>query len=122
MTTTHLTRFFTVMFVVLAVGLFVGCSSDGGEEAATTEEAVATEEPAVAEDQAKEVAEALLAYANPKTGMCPVCDMKVEVAQIKEAKIEDKKYACCSASCVAKLTEDPDKYLVAKTGHEGHGH
>jgi hypothetical protein len=107
---------------VLAFGAFVGCSSGDGDEAATgyTETVDKAEDVAA---KAEETAVDLASFDNPEEGVCPVCKMKVEAAYVEVAEIDEKKYACCSARCVAMLIETPDKYLTADaTGHEGHGH
>lgn len=105
-----------VFLVVVAVGVFTGCGSEKAEDTqATTEEAAA--------ETAGEAAVDLASFDNPKEGICPVCAMKVEKGYIEVATITDKKYACCSAGCVATLAENPDKYLTAaEEGHEGHNH
>lgn len=117
--------FMTVSLVValaLAVGVFVGCSGSETEEAATAAKGTvdkAKEVAATADEKAVDLA----SFDNPKKGVCPVCVMNVEAAYVETAEIEDKKYACCSASCVAKLTETPDKYLAHEHDpHEGHNH
>ncbi len=114
-----------VIVTAIAVGVFVGCSSSETDktETATTE---TQETMAEATETATETAVDFASYANPKEGVCPACGMKVSAEHLKVAKINDKEYACCSAGCVAMITEDPDKYLAADasepTGHEGHNH
>ena len=109
-----------LILVIAAVGVFLGCSSseEKADTQATTEE-TAAEATATAEETAVDLA----SFDNPKEGICPECKMKVEKGYIEVASVTDKKYACCSAGCVAALTEDPDKYLMAEgDGHEGHDH
>ena len=110
-----------VLVTAIAVGVFVGCSSDDTDKAET-----ATAETQETMAEATEAAVDFAAYANPKEGVCPACGMKVNAEHIKVAKIDDKEYACCSAGCVAMIIEDPAKYLAADaaetTGHEGHNH
>lgn len=111
-----------VVALVIAVGVFVGCSSSETEEAATAAKGTvdkAKEVAATAEEQAVDLA----SFDNHEEGVCPVCKMNVEAAYVEVAKVEEKKYACCSERCVAMLQEAPDKYLTAEaTGHEGHNH
>jgi hypothetical protein len=119
---TRVATIFIIAIVVMTFGIYMGCS----KEAADTETAAETdvEETKDAVETAAEEAEVdLAAFNNPKEGICPVCQMKVEKGYIEVASVTDKKYACCSAGCVTALTEDPDKYLkVAEEGHEGHNH
>jgi hypothetical protein len=115
----------SVLFMIAAVfafGSFIGCSSGDGDEAATgyTETVDKAEDVAA---KAEEKAVDLASFDNPEVGVCPVCKMKVEAAYVEVAEVDDKKIACCSARCVAMVTESPDKYLAADaTGHEGHDH
>jgi len=109
-----------VILVIAALGVFLGCGSS--EEKAETQ-ATAEETGAEATTAAEETAVDLASFDNPKEGICPVCKMKVEAGYVEVANITEKKYACCSAGCVAALTEDPDKYLMAEAdAHEGHDH
>ena len=114
-----------VLVTAVAFGVFVGCSSSETDktETATTE---TQETMAEATETAAETAVDLAAYDNPKEGVCPACGMKISAEHLEVVKINDKEYACCSAGCVAMLTENPDKYLAADaaepTGHEGHDH
>jgi YHS domain-containing protein len=110
-----------LILVVAALGVFVGCSSEKAEDTQATTETAAEETQAATETAAEEAVE-LASFDNPKEGICPVCTMKVEKGYIEVANVTEKKYACCSAGCVAALTENPDKYLAAKDGHEGHNH
>lgn len=111
-----------VIALVLAVGVFVGCSSSETEETATAYTGTVDKAKDVAA-QAEEAAVDVAAFANPEKGVCPVCKMNVEAAYVEIAKVDEKEYACCSERCVAMLQETPDKYLMAEaTGHEGHNH
>ncbi|UCG51854.1 MAG: hypothetical protein JSW58_17085 [Candidatus Latescibacterota bacterium] len=109
--------------IALAFGVLFGCSAkEEAEPQATEETGEAQTEQA---EQPAEAAEAeVVAYDNPKEGICPVCQMKVEEGHIEVAKIDDKNYACCSARCVTMLTENPVQYLTQEeeAGHEGHQH
>ncbi len=58
------------------------------------------------------------AFSNPKPGICPVCQMALERAYVEEVTIAENKYACCSARCVALLSESPDQYLSAAASVE----
>ena len=112
---------------LIAVGVLLGCSSKETADDQTTTDQAATENMQEmdhsATGTAETVSEDLAAYDNPEVGIDPVCGMKVEPGYIEVATIGDKKYACCSASCAAKLMENPDKYLTASAeGHEGHDH
>ena len=96
-----------VLVTAIAVGVFVGCSSS---ETDKTETATTETQETMAE--ATETAVDFASYANPKEGVCPACGMKVSAEHLEVAKIGEKEYACCSAGCVAMITEDPDKYLA----------
>ncbi|UCH85056.1 MAG: hypothetical protein JSW50_05035 [Candidatus Latescibacterota bacterium] len=107
---------------VMTMGVYLGCSKEK-TDAETAAEEVTEDTQAAAETPAKETGAELAAYANPEVGVCPVCKMKVEAGYIEVAAVDDKKYACCSAGCVAELAKAPDKYLTAaEEGHEGHDH
>ncbi len=108
--------------LVIAVGVFVGCSSSETEEAATAAQGTVDKAKEVAATAEEKVVD-LASFDNPKVGVCPVCKMNVEAAYVEIAKVDEKEYACCSERCVAMLQETPDKYLMAEaTGHEGHNH
>jgi YHS domain-containing protein len=75
-------------------------------------------QPAEESQSTQETTDWTAAYDNPKPGIDPVCGMTVEREYVEVATIGDKKYACCSAGCVAMLTADPDKYLKGDAATE----
>ncbi len=111
---------------IIVFGVFLGCGSkETADTEATADHSMQTMDKPAAEttEAAEATGEDLAAYDNPKVGICPVCQMTLEEGYIEVASIGDKKYACCSAGCVAALTQDPDTYLMTSDkGHEGHSH
>jgi YHS domain-containing protein len=113
-------KYLALGLAVLALAIFVGCSSESGKDTAQTEKpAVQTTSPAAKDETAKE---ATLAFSNPKEGVDPVCGMSADGTTM--VTIADKHYAVCSTHCGEQLKANPDKYLVATAdeSHEGHQH
>ncbi len=108
-------KYLALGLAVPALAIFIGCSSESGQDTAQTEEpAVETTSPAVttspaAKDEAAK--EATLAFSNPKDDVDPVCGMSVDGTTV--VTIDDKHYAVCGIHCGEQLEADPDKYLVA---------
>jgi len=139
--TSYGTRLLGVVMVVLMSAVYLGCGSkekadSPAEKAATTTESSqsaygeqksqdtqvpeGTQEPQATEQSqtTQETADWTAAYDNPKPGIDPVCGMTLEREYVEVATIGDKKYACCSAGCVAMLTANPEKYLKVDASTE----
>lgn len=139
--TSYGTRLLCVVMIVLMSAVYFGCGSKEKAESPAEKEAKATESSQSAygeqksqdtqvpqgtqESQATEESQSTqetvdwtAAYDNPKPGIDPVCGMTVEREYVEVATIGDKKYACCSAGCVAMLTANPDKFLKGDASTE----
>jgi len=123
-------RTLIVVLIGLLAGLFAACSSseeqaDAQADQATDATAQATDQKQTTYGRAVQRAEDTVAeLANPKVNTDPVCGMAVDETSII-VTIADKDYAVCSERCAETLQADPDKYLVASAGedgHEGHNH
>jgi YHS domain-containing protein len=120
--------------IIMALAALAGCGSKEKTESATqksegpaTDKTMAgTESQGVAGEQKTQPAADWSAYANPKPGVDPVCQMILEPGYVTETTIAGKKYALCSSRCVNMLLENPDQYLSAaasaEESHEGHTH
>ena len=113
------TRILIGVAVVLALGAYVGCSSEEADEPQATADAVRkTKTPAAGTVQkARDLAQVL---SNPKEGLDPVCGMAVDGSTV--VTVKDRNYGVCSQNCADLLQENPDKYLVAAGDHDGHDH
>jgi YHS domain-containing protein len=130
--TSHRNRFVGALVVIMVVALSASCGTKKETEPASTEKATTSESQGgygqMKSQASPDTAQAAdwSAYSNPKAGVCPVCQMTLNPAYVEEVTIEGKKYACCSARCVATLSESPDEYLSAAAStedtHEGHDH
>jgi hypothetical protein len=109
--------------VLFVFALFIGCGSKETAETPKTETAGEMQTPAPGTETA---AVDWSAYANPKPGICPGCNMALDPNTMEVAMIGDKQVACCSSHCATMVAENPDKYLKAEASgeesHEGHGH
>ncbi len=122
------------VLLIAALAVVAGCggSKEKAESTATEKMTTSAESKDVAGEQKTETAPQTQqavdwsAYANPKPGVDPVCQMILEPAYVTETTIAGKKYALCSSRCVTMLTENPDQYLSAaasaEESHEGHTH
>ena len=122
------------VLLIAALAVMAGCggSKEKAESTATEKMTTSSEQPDAAGQQKTETAPETQpaadwsAYANPKPGVDPVCQMTLDPAYVEVATIEGKKYACCSARCVSMLEQNPDQYLSAaasaEESHEGHTH
>ena len=112
-------RILLASFLVAAFALYLGCGSKETAETPAPQEQAAT-------PKAQPEAVDWTAYANPKAGICPACNMELHADHVEVASIAEKNYACCSSNCAAMLAENPDKYLTAEPSgeesHEGHQH
>jgi hypothetical protein len=125
------------LVIVAAMAAYIGCASSQKADSTKKEEPATGTTPETTTDTtsqgtygqksgqgALETAQAAdwSAYSNPKPGICPVCQMALERAYIEEVTIAEKKYACCSARCVALLSDSPDQYLTAAASVESQEH
>jgi hypothetical protein len=119
------------LVIVTAMAAYIGCASNEKSESTKTEGTAADTrsqstygEPMSQATPDTAQAADWSAYSNPKPGFCPVCQMVLTPAYVEEVTIAEKKYACCSARCVAMLSQNPDQYLSAaaslEESHEAH--
>lgn len=114
-------RFLAIGMLILALGVALGCGSKEKAEpqSAATDAPATTAKKAV--DAAKEAAGDIATLANPKEGIDPVCGMKLDEHRLV-IEVDGKKYGFCSAACAEEFQANPEKYLTADAGHEGHDH
>jgi YHS domain-containing protein len=116
-------RIFLATVVLLAFALYLGCGSKETAETPAKQETAAEtttpSTPAPQDTMQTQPAEVdWSAYANPKPGVCPGCNMTLDPASFEVATIGEKQYACCSAHCATLLAENPEKYLAPEASGE----